>query len=106
MEDLGAEPIAISVKHGETTYVCKATDATKCNYKQNNDDSTWPKITDLTSTGSTMVFTGTNFYTIGYTASVTWKGFEASSVIVDSETQATATFDGGVPINTVIDQSR
>jgi len=60
----------------------------------------------LTSTDTTIVFTGTNFYTLGYTATASFKGIDATSVTLDSATQATITFDGGVPINSVTDQSR
>jgi len=50
--------------------------------------------------------TGESFYTIGYAVTASFNGMMATSVVVDSETQATATFDGGVPISTVTDQSR
>jgi hypothetical protein len=36
---MGAEPLAISVQVGETTYPCAATDLTRCNYKQSSEDS-------------------------------------------------------------------
>lgn len=53
---------------------------------------------------NTMVFTGLKFYTKGYTVTGSYMGIEATSVVVDSETKATATFEGGVPINSVKDQ--
>jgi len=52
---------------------------------------------------NTMVFTGLKFYTKGYTVTGSYMGIEATSVVVDSETKATATFAGGVPINSVKD---
>jgi len=60
----------------------------------------------LTSTETTIVFTGESFYTVGYTATASFKGIDATSVTLDSDTQATATFEGGVPINSIIDLSR
>jgi uncharacterized protein YwqG len=50
--------------------------------------------------------TGKNLYTVGYTATASYNNIMADSVVVDSNTQATATFEGGVPIFTTIDQSR
>jgi hypothetical protein len=44
--------------------------------------------------------TGDNLYTADYTATASYLGFEATSVVIDSATQATATFEGGVPITT------
>ena len=54
----------------------------------------------LTKTDTTIIITGESFYTAGYTVTVSYGGFMASSVVVESETQAIATFDGGVPIYT------
>jgi hypothetical protein len=53
-----------------------------------------------------LVYTGTNFYTVGYSATASYAGYDASSVVVDSATQATATFEGGVPITSATNQSR
>jgi hypothetical protein len=52
------------------------------------------------------VYTGTNFYTAGYTVSAMYREIPATSVVIDSETQATATWEGGVPIFTNNDQTR
>jgi hypothetical protein len=82
---MGAEAIAISVKLGETTYQCAATDDTKCNYKQSSADS-FPQVDSLTKTDNTIVFTGVNFYTLGYTAQAKFKGIVADSVTLDSAT--------------------
>jgi len=46
-----------------------------------------------------MVITGTAFFTSGYTASVAFMGVNATSVVIDSATQVTATWTGGVPLN-------
>ena len=45
-----------------------------------------------------MVYTGTNFFTAGYTAGSSLDGIEASTVVVDSATQVTATWTNGVPV--------
>jgi len=52
----------------------------------------------LSKTDTTLVFKGTGFYTTGYTGEATYNGIKATSVTLDSATQATATFAGGVPI--------
>jgi hypothetical protein len=44
------------------------------------------------------VFTGTDLTLTGFTTSATFFGIEATSVVIDSATQATATFSLGVPI--------
>jgi len=47
------------------------------------------------------VYTGTDFYTAGYTAAASLAGVVADTVTVDSATQATATWTLGVPaVNT------
>lgn len=50
--------------------------------------------------------TGQAFFTAGYDVTAYFKGIKATSVKVDSESQLTATFDGGVPITTMKDQDR
>jgi len=108
IENFGLDTVLdISVKHGETTHVCAAVDATKCKYTQTNDgDGTFPVVKSLSKTGTTLVFTGENFYTVGYTAVATYNKIKATSVVVDSATQATATWEGGLPIYTKVDQER
>jgi hypothetical protein len=54
----------------------------------------------LTKTDTTIVMTGLNFHTADYTATASYLGFDATSVVIDSAEQATATFEGGVPITT------
>lgn len=44
-----------------------------------------------------IVFTGTNFFTSGYTANVSYAGVVADTVTVDSATQVTATWSMGMP---------
>lgn len=44
-----------------------------------------------------IVFTGTDFFTSGYTANSSYSGIYADSVVIDSATQATATWDLGFP---------
>jgi hypothetical protein len=53
---------------------------------------------------TTLVITGESFYTVGYDAEVSYKNIKATSVVIDSETQVTATFEGGIPIWSKIDQ--
>lgn len=91
------------LKHGENIYDCASADTTKCQFVQVNTEKTFPDIDSLTKTDTTLVMTGTSFYTVGYTVTASYRGIMATSVVVDSETQATATFEGGVPIFTVTD---
>ena len=93
---------AISVKQGDSIYTCASTDATKCEFTQ-GDATSMPVVESLTKTDTTIVFTGQNFEAglfpggKGVTAKVSFMGIESKSVIIDSATQVTATFDMGVP---------
>jgi hypothetical protein len=88
MDTFGVEPLAISVKHGENTYACaNESDATMCNYKQNNEGEVkYPVIDSVEITGTTMVFTGEFFYTLGYSAQASFKDIPATTVTIDSNT--------------------
>jgi len=44
-----------------------------------------------------MVFTGTNFYDLGFAANVSYSGIFADKVTIDSTTQVTATWNLGFP---------
>jgi len=102
--DLG-ENAAIRVKLGNQKYECAATDTTRCAYTQTAGGS-FPAITSVAKgSGTTVVFTGTGFYTVGYTASASFMGVAATSVTADSATQATATWALGVPTTTVTDET-
>lgn len=83
---------------GETIAECAVEDTSVCQFSQNNEDNSFPRIVSLSKTDTTLVFTGTGFYTVGYDVTAYYKEIEATSVVVDSETQVTATFEGGVPI--------
>lgn len=55
----------------------------------------------MTTTGSSssIVFTGTDFdFSADYSAIATFAGIQADSVVVNSATQATATFNLGAPL--------
>lgn len=55
-------------------------------------------MTDLANTVSnTIVFSGTNFFTSGYTGHASYSGVEADVVTIDSATQATAVWTLGLP---------
>ena len=95
--DFGAEAGQISVKVGGTPYACASTDTTKCAYTQSQASTAFPAITSVAKgSDTTIVFTGTQFYTIGYDATASFMGVSADSVTVDGET-ATATWALGVP---------
>ena len=50
---------------------------------------------------NTLTFTGTNFFTSGYTGQATFGGFATDSVAITSPTEAVATFLNGIPLVTV-----
>jgi hypothetical protein len=104
-DDMGADAFEVKLKNGDAVIECATEDKTKCMYQQTDPEDTFPKLISLSSTDTDLIMTGTGFYSVGYTASVTWMGFEASSVAIDSAEQVTATFDGGLPIVTKVDQS-
>jgi hypothetical protein len=56
--------------------------------------------------GNTLTFNGENFYLQGYTVTASYKEIMATSVTIVDENTAEATFEGGLPIWTKVDQSR
>jgi len=96
----------VRVKNGDNIYECVTENKEKCQYIQHNDEGTWPKISSLSMSDNTLVYTGEAFYTAGYTVTASYKNILATSVVIDSDTQATATFEGGIPIWTKTDQDR
>jgi hypothetical protein len=56
--------------------------------------------------GNSLVITGQSFFTVGYTVTGSYMNAPATSITVDSETQVTMTFEGGVPITTKTEQER
>jgi hypothetical protein len=54
----------------------------------------------VTKTDGTIVFTGTNLDLADFEVSAIFANVDATSVVIDSATQATATFSLGVPIVT------
>jgi len=96
----------VRVKNGDNIYECVTENKEKCQYVQHNDEGTFPKVKSLEMVGNTLVYTGEAFYTAGYTVTASYKSILATSVVVDSDTQATATFEGGIPIWTKTDQER
>jgi hypothetical protein len=97
----------MKLKFGDSLLDCSNADTTKCQYRQTGvDNDVWPIVNSLERTDNTLVMTGKNFYTVGYTATAFFKEIEATTVTIDSDTQATATFEGGLPITTEVDQSR
>lgn len=74
-------------------------DTDLCLYEQ-MASSPFPATESTAKTDTTIVFTGTNFDIASYTPSATFAGVHAHSVVVDSASQATATFNLGVPIVT------
>lgn len=83
---MGDDALAITLKHGDNSHECASEDTTKCQYLQDNSSTEWPKIESVAIVDNTLVFTGTGFYTVGYTVTAEYMNFAASSVVVDSVT--------------------
>jgi hypothetical protein len=105
-EEWGATALDIQFKHNNAKFDCENTDKTKCQYTQDNTAKKYPKILTMKKKDNTLVFTGENFYTVGYKFTATYNKIAAASVVVNSATEAVATFTGGVPIVTAVEQSR
>lgn len=76
---------------------CNNTNSALCTYEQLTT-GTFPVVTSLSdSVPGQIVFTGTNFFTTGYNANASYGGFFADTIVIDSATQATATWDLGFP---------
>lgn len=54
---------------------------------------------EITDEGSSITFTGTNFFTNGYQAYVSYLDVEATSVTIVSASEVIAHFESGVPVN-------
>ena len=87
------------------TYTCANQDTTKCAFEQpaatSAPPSSLPDVSDVQAQGAPLnqvVFTGTNFFTTGYSALATFHGIAADTVTVDSATQVTATWTHGLPL--------
>lgn len=106
MDQMDSIVADVKLSLGEVLYECASEDTTKCQYTQDNADTTWPKVLSFAKDDTTITFTGENFYTAGYDVSASYNEIPATSVVVNSETEAVATFEGGVPIFTVEEQSR
>jgi len=59
-----------------------------------------PKVDSIVKADTTIVFTGKNFYTTDHVGKAEFMGIAASTVVVDSATQVTATWTDGVPTTT------
>jgi len=106
-EALGEGAQAISVKQGEGKFECAANDKVNCQYTQgSNADNSFPTIDSLAIKTNTLVMTGKGFYTKGYKVTASYSGIQATFVDIDSATQATATWIGGVPIFNKAEQDR
>lgn len=69
-----------------TIAVCNNTNAGTCTYEQLETGS-FPAVSSVSSSvAGQIVFTGTNFFTSGYTANVQYAGISADQVTIDSAT--------------------
>lgn len=94
-QELAATELMVS--QNGNNFPCENFDKTECTYEQ-SADSSFPLVASTSKTDGTIVFTGTNLDIAGFTASATFANVLADSVVIDSATQATATFNLGVPI--------
>ena len=58
-----------------------------------------PNVTSSSVVSNNISFTGTNFFTSGYTPFANYAGVNADTVTINSATDAVATFNYGVPYN-------
>jgi hypothetical protein len=95
-EEIAADT-QLSIVQDDETYACVSTDTTVCNYEQLTDAG-FPAVASTAVDGNTIVFTGTDFdFSSEYSPLASFAGIQADSVVVDSATQATATYTLGVP---------
>jgi len=57
-----------------------------------------PAVSEIAKTETTLVFTGTNFFTADFDLFATLDGIKADSIVVDSANKVTATWTKGVPV--------
>lgn len=82
----------LKVKVGTTSYACTGS----CTYATSTSK---PAVASVSKTdSSTVVFTGTNFYTSLFTAAASLSGVSADTVTIDSATQVSAVWSKGVPL--------
>lgn len=82
-------------KYGHA-YSCNGADRSLCEYETSSTE--FPAVTAIDNTvGNQIVFTGTGFFTSNYLARASYGGSHADSVTIDSATQATATWNFGLP---------
>jgi hypothetical protein len=92
-----AQPTPLKITLASVDYECVHADTTKCMYSQ--ADSTMPKVTSASiSDPETILFTGTDFPTTGYTANATFGGVKANSVEIVSAISVKAKWTTGVPV--------
>lgn len=70
----------------------------QCEYETS---TSMPSVSSLAISGDSysIVFTGSNFLALPYTAKVTYADISADTVTVDSSEQVTATWTLGVPVS-------
>ena len=98
--DIAAGQIGVTLGDDATQITCASADTARCSYSQvlETRADNWPLTTLVEKTSDTVItFTGTLFYTMGYTYKAAYYGIEADSVEVTSATSATATWNRGVP---------
>ena len=106
--DFGEEALAISAKLDNVLYECVNPEATECAYTQSSTAESFPVISGATldSLANTITYTGTNLYSIGYTATARYIGIDADTVVVnEAMTEAVATWNRGVPITSLGDNT-
>ena len=95
-QEIESTELSIS-KDGEISS-CVSTDKSVCTYEQLASSAVFPTVSSISNSKSTILFTGTNFDITDFTHTASFYDVEATSVVIDSVTQATATFDLGIPV--------
>mgnify|MGYP006893244548 CR=1 FL=1 len=89
----------LKITVGEIDHECEGADPSVCTYEQLTAGA-FPAVDTASVSGSTIVFGGSNLFTTGHTASASFNGIASDSVVIDSASQATATWTRGVPLVT------
>jgi len=71
--------------HNAVKVACKNSDGAKCKYEQLKT-TLMPEVSKVDKTETTLVFTGTNFFTSNFKSLASLDGIKADSIVIDSAT--------------------
>ena len=87
---------SISLKVAGVVYACQGASANSCDYQSSD---TLLTVSALASSANTIELTGTGFSSYStWTSNFLLASILANSVVINSDTSATATFNNGIPL--------